>query len=96
MRKFVLLGLLVSLALAMLLSPFASGFPDGLEWVAEKIGFLGRASEESVIPGPLPDYSVGGVKHEGFSTALAGLIGVLATFAVAWSLGRLLGGKRAG
>jgi cobalt/nickel transport protein len=36
----ILIGLSVALLLALVLSPFASASPDGLEMVAEQKGFL--------------------------------------------------------
>lgn len=71
-----------ALVIAGTLSPFASGFPDGLEWVAAKYSFLHEAAPAFV--GPLPDYTVPMITGEAFSTMLAGLIGAGVTFLVAW------------
>ncbi len=78
---------------ALLLSPFASGFPDGLEWIAKKYAFLHESAPAFVAP--LPDYTVAFVGNEMFSTGLAGVIGVLISFATAWLLLRLMGGLKA-
>ncbi|MDZ4198688.1 MAG: energy-coupling factor ABC transporter permease [Kiritimatiellia bacterium] len=70
-----------------MLSPFASGWPDGLEFVAEKLAFL---SESSPARGsPMPDYTVPFVSFPALSTALAGLMGVAITFAIAWIWNRI-------
>lgn len=79
----------ISLALAALVGPFASPWPDGLEKVAEQLGFLHRG-EVRLFSAPLADYLVPGVKQEALSTALAGLAGTLLVLALGWSLGRVL------
>lgn len=80
-------GLLLSLGLATLFSPFASPWPDGLEKVAETLGFLERAEEmEPLLPAPIPDYAVPGVRREALATALAGLIGTLVVFGAGYLL----------
>lgn len=80
------------LALALILgalSPFASSFPDGLEYVAQRLGFAGREGAP-LAHGLLPGYAVPG--HEG-SRLCGGAIGILGTllvFVLAYALGRLL------
>jgi len=74
---------------ALLLSPFASGHPDGLEWVAEKYSFL-QASAPTFVS-PLPDYTVPALGDAAISTGLAGLLGVIITFVVAFLMVRLTG-----
>ncbi|MBU1864433.1 MAG: energy-coupling factor ABC transporter permease, partial [Candidatus Omnitrophica bacterium] len=53
-RWFAAAPLMASVVIATMLSPFASGFPDGLEWVAGKYQFLHDAAPSFVSP--LPDY----------------------------------------
>jgi len=80
---FVLVGIVAALIIAMFISVFASSFPDGLEKVAENLGFIGEAKEvvaESAFL--IPDYTIGGVKSELWQTSLAGLSGVLIILAV--------------
>lgn len=93
---FVLAGLVLSLALAVLVSPYASSAPDGLEKVAEEHSV---APASDALPAwnksPLPDYSVPGVKDEKNSTRLAGIIGTLAMFLLAIGIGKLLVRRRA-
>jgi len=76
-------GLALALAVAIA-SPLASAHPDGLEWVAEQKGFLDTAQ------GPLfqiiPDYLLPGVKNEALATILAGLLGTLLVFGVAYGV----------
>jgi len=71
---------------ALLLSPFASGLPDGLEWVADRYRFLHAAAPS--FAAPFPDYRVLCVEGEFLSTVMAALAGVAVTFGVAWLVGR--------
>ena len=86
----VSVSLTAAFLVALLLSPFASGFPDGLEWIAGKYAFLHESAPAFV--GPLPDYTVPFVSNEVFSTGFAGVIGVLISFASAWFMLRLMDG----
>lgn len=84
-RLFLVAGLLVALALALLVSPFASNSPDGLESVAAKQGFA-TSADESTVETPLADYAVAGIDDESVSTGLSGAIGVLLTFGLGLGL----------
>ncbi|MCB1125712.1 MAG: PDGLE domain-containing protein [Verrucomicrobiae bacterium] len=86
-RTIVGYGLLASLGVVLLLAPLASAFPDGLEEVAERLGFAGQVAEP--MSAPLPDYAVGGVGSSALSTILAGSIGTLLVFGAGWALARL-------
>ncbi len=90
MKRIVLAGLLIAVAITLFLSPFASQSPDGLEKVAEDKGFIHKGEEKEIFSAPIPDYAVPGVKNEGMATSLAGLIGTLVVFAAAYGLGYLL------
>ncbi len=85
-KLFIVAGLLVGLALALFLSPFASSKPDGLEKVATDEGFDGTVGDHDTADSPLADYGVEGVDNEKLGTALAGLIGVLLTFGIGLGL----------
>lgn len=90
-------GIAITVAVAVLVSPFASSEPDGLERVAIDEGFDHTASDHALADGPTADYAVDGVDDEGLSTGLAGLIGVAVTFALAAGLtvlARRTGGRR--
>lgn len=82
---YVAAAVLAALALA---APFASSLPDGLEHVAERLGFGARASQ--LLAAPLPDYSVGLGGVPVLSTLLAATIGTIAAFLLAWLLARAL------
>jgi hypothetical protein len=79
-------GVVLALALAFFVSPFASSDPDGLERVAEDHGFLETATDSPTADSPLADYSTRGVDDERLSTGLAGVIGVAITLAVGLAL----------
>jgi cobalt/nickel transport system permease protein len=83
-KRSVIVPLSAAAVIATMLSPFASGFPDGLEWVAEKYQFLHDSAPAFVSP--LADYSFSAVSNEAFSTGLAGLTGVGITFLIAFIL----------
>lgn len=88
-RGFVALGGLVAVGLAVFLSPFASSFPDGLEWAAARLGFGAHAAASS-FPAPLPDYSVPGLPSSVGGTMIAGLVGTALAFLLSWLLARAL------
>jgi cobalt/nickel transport system permease protein len=89
-------ALILALALAVFVSPFASSSPDGLERVAEEKGFAEAALEEPVWAGsPLPEYVFPGIANDRVATALAGLVGTLVLFALVFLLGRAVRGRPA-
>ena len=83
-------ALVVCLVIAAVLSPFASPWPDGLERVAEMLGFAARAEGPATVSAPIPDYVFPGITSEGLATAIAGLIGALLVFALLYGLGKAL------
>ncbi len=89
--KWWLIGLIVCLAVACI-SPLASSSPDGLERVAEDKGFidLGQEAPFQVIA----DYVFPGMENEALATILAGLIGTLIVFGVAYGVAWLLKSRR--
>jgi len=85
--KWWLISLLVCLAVACL-SPLASSSPDGLERVAEDNGFIGLAGEAPFQV--IADYVFPGMGNEALATILAGIIGTLILFGVAYGIAWLL------
>ena len=90
---FLVAGLIVALLVAGVGSYYASSSPDGLEWSAEKEGFLDTAEDSATADSPLADYAVSGVDDGRLSGGLAGVIGVLLVLALAGGL-TLLGRRR--
>ena len=79
----VITGIVISLLVAIFLSPFASTFPDGLEKIAERLGFAEKATE--AINSKffvIKDYSISFTDNEFWKGALAGLFGVLIVLAI--------------
>jgi cobalt/nickel transport protein len=83
MSRFLVLGLLVSVLLAGVVSFYASSSPDGLEKAAEDVGFIDEATDSAVADSPLADYGISGVEDDRLSVGLAGVLGVLVMVVVA-------------
>jgi cobalt/nickel transport protein len=89
-KKFLISGFAVSLFLAGVVSFYASSNPDGLEKVAQDIGFLDTAKEHTNADGVLADYGVKGIENERASVGVAGVIGVIGTAVVGGLLFKFL------
>ena len=89
-KKFLAAGFLVSLFLAGVVSFYASSHPDGLEKVAEDIGFIETAKDHTYADGALADYGVKGIENERASVGVAGVIGVIGTAIVGGLLFKFL------
>ncbi len=85
-RRFYVVALLVALLVAGVASYYASAHPDGLEYVAEKTGFLHAAEDSATSDSPLADYQVAGVDDARLSGGLAGVLGVLLVLLIAGGL----------
>ena len=85
-RTVLAVGVLMALLLAGVASFYASSSPDGLEYVAEKTGFLDTADEHAGQDGPMADYSAKGVEDERLSGGIAGVVGSLVVLALAGGL----------
>ncbi|MBI5395330.1 MAG: energy-coupling factor ABC transporter permease [Verrucomicrobia bacterium] len=86
-------GVLITLGLALLVSPFVCEWPDGLEKVAATLGFDRKAIEHPLVASPLADYQWPGMKSAVWATALAGAIGTVVVFVLAFVLARVLAPK---
>jgi cobalt/nickel transport system permease protein len=74
--------------IALVVSPFASGLPDGLESVAAALQFEHLSG--TLFSAPFADYRVPAVNSATLSTALAGFLGVSLLFGIAYGTGRVL------
>lgn len=88
--ELVRYGLLVSVGLAVFVAPFACPWPDGLESVAAKLGFVPAPTVTPALPALAPDYAVPGIHSAVLATALAGAAGCLIVFVLALLLGHVL------
>jgi len=88
--RLVVIGLAICCVLAGVVSLWASGNPDGLEFVAERLGFLDSAGKHASDGSPLAGYGTAGVDNARLSGGLSGLIGVVVVAALAFGLMHLL------
>lgn len=84
------LGTIVAVGLALFVAPFACSWPDGLEKLALMLGFASRAAEKPLLDSPFADYRIPGIGSAGMATALAGALGTVLVFGLAWLLSRAL------
>ncbi len=92
-RGVLAVGGLITLIVAGGLSLLASAHPDGLEFVGEQLGFAEAGQASAAEVSPFAEYGLSGVP-ELFGTSIAGLVGALATLAVALLLAWLVAGQR--
>ena len=88
-RSFLAYGLLITAGLAVFVAPFACSWPDGLEQVAERLGF-GHQAAPAVLTAPMPDYQIPFLGSAITATAVAGLIGAAVAFGAAYLLAKVL------
>ena len=75
-RRPLAVGLVVTVVVAGVVSFFASAHPDGLEFVAERLGIAEHATESATAASPLAGYGFHGITNNAVAGGLAGLIGV--------------------
>jgi hypothetical protein len=85
-RRLFVIGLLVAIVIAVVASQFASSNPDGLEYVAEQEGFAETAEDHALADTPLADYGENLTDSGWVNTAVAGLLGTLATLGVGYGV----------
>ena len=103
MKKFLIAGLFVALLLAGVVSSFASGSPDGLDYAAREgctfnaddeitggTCMLQKEQQHQLAGSPLADYGIRGLGNDALSTGLSGVLGVLVTFGLGAGLFRLV------
>ena len=87
-RAVVLVGLLIALSLAGVISFYASDSPDGLNRVALDLGFAEAEQTSGTSGGPLAGYETAGVENARWSGGLAGLLGCLVVLGCSFVLFR--------
>jgi cobalt/nickel transport system permease protein len=84
------IGILITIAV-VLLSPFASANPDGLERVADDLGFIELAQNSPLTI--FSDYLIPSIANAGLSTILAGVIGVMIIGVITYLFAKKLSSK---
>jgi hypothetical protein len=79
-------GLAITVFVAVVLSQLASDEPDGLEYVAEQQGFGDSSDEHDLADAPLADYGENLESDSRISTGIAGLVGVAAALGLGFGL----------
>lgn len=87
-RSLLLTGIVIAIVIAGASAFLASSSPDGLERVAEDVGFIERAQDAPY--NVLPDYTVPFLGEGPLSTVAAGIIGVVIVTALTLGAGALL------
>lgn len=88
---FTAMALAVAVGLATGLSPLASSNPDGLNRVASDHGFAGAATEHALQgESPVPGYAFPGIGEPHLAKGLAGFIGTIGIFAIAFAIAWML------
>lgn len=88
MKKEIVFSFFMAIFIIILISPFASKWPDGLEKVAEDKGFIEKGEGASILPTLIPDYLFPGIKNEKIATSVAGAFGALIIFLLFYGLFR--------
>jgi cobalt/nickel transport system permease protein len=97
---FIVIGIVAAVALVLFVAPNANPNPDGLEKVAAEHGIDAGVQDHALADGPFADYGASGVENRYVGTWVAGLLGVVVTFAVGTGLvllarrARVNGGQR--
>ncbi|MDQ1318676.1 MAG: cobalt/nickel transport protein [Candidatus Poribacteria bacterium] len=89
-KRDVIIGLVVAIFLAGVISMFASSHPDGLEKVAENLGFLEKGEGQPLVKSPVPDYEWPGLENKKLATSIAGIAGTLIVFGLSYGLAVIL------
>lgn len=87
-RAVTIVTFVAALAVAGLLSHYASSHPDGLMQVAEAQGFAATESASATQGSPLAGYAVAGLENARLSGGLAGIVGCVACFVLVTCLTR--------
>jgi cobalt/nickel transport protein len=83
-------GPVIVIALLLLIAPFASQLPDGLDRVAQSLGFEIKKIDSQGFSTPLKDYRFFGIESPALSTTAAGVTGAIVVFAISYILAGIL------
>ena len=85
-RRLMVVGILVCLVLAGVVSYYASSHPDGLERVAREKGFADSAAPHASDGSPFAGYATRGIDDARVSGGVAGVVGGMLVFVIAGGL----------
>lgn len=88
-------GLAMTIGLLLFGLPLASSSPDGLQRVAETLGFSARMSSPPTLTSPMAGYQWPLLGSAAAATSVAGVVGTLAAFALACGLASALAPRAA-
>ncbi len=83
-------GILITLGLALFVTPFVTVWPDGLERVAAEFGFSAKSKTAASSHSPLAGYQIPGIGSVPVAMAIAAVIGATLVFLTVFLLGRAL------
>jgi cobalt/nickel transport protein len=86
-RYWWVAGIAIAVLVVVVLAPLASSDPDGLERVAEDVGFIGQATN-------FVDGLLGGYGDSTVSTILSGLLGIAIVVGLLYLLGRVVARRK--
>jgi cobalt/nickel transport system permease protein len=89
-KPTLMYGAVIVLGLLLLIAPFASQLPDGLDRVAQSLGFESKKIENQGFSTPLKEYRFFGIESNPLSTIAAGMIGAGIVFAISFLLAGVL------
>jgi len=89
-RRFAWAGITAGVLLLVINTPLASTLPDGLESVAESLGFAEKSAEAAPATAIMAGYTIPGFINEYLATILAAAVGTMLAFALSLVLARVL------
>lgn len=88
-RPMAIAVIIAAFTVAAFLAPVASDLPDGLETIANSLGFAAQAQNGASAPAPMPDYELPALAGLAIAKSAAGAIGVATVAALAFLLARV-------
>ena len=92
-RELIIYGAIIAIGLLLFVSPFVSQWPDGLEKTAALLGFESKTLDYSLVSSPIFDYKLPGIGSPALATTLAGMIGAIIVFILAYMISKILVSK---
>ena len=89
-KPAIIYGGVIIIGLLLLVAPFASQLPDGLDRVAQSLGFETQKIDNMGFSTPLKDYRFFSIESPALSTIAAGIAGACVVFAISFLLAGVL------